>query len=923
MAYIKQKWIIFPGLALVCLLLILFNAIQYHGVVHTPAQNEVTTTEKKLNTSYHVRPLLFEKNAGQTNEAVKYTSRGEGYTLYLTTDEFVFALTGGNSNAGSNSILSLSFEGANINSTVTGVEELAEKRNYIIGNQPSEWHTDIPTYARVKYEDIYPGIDLVSYGSEGLLEYDFIVAPGVDPDVIQLAVRGADHIRLDEGGNLVIHTRSGNLVQKAPMVYQEVDGLHRSVKGKYVVYEQQISVPGPAARVAQPSLQTVSFQVAEYNHDLPLIIDPAITYSSYLGGTNLDQINDITIDGQDNVYITGATMSADFPSTNGLYTTHNDSNGVNLDVFVTKLNSAGQIEFSTFLGSGNGVTGSDDEGLGIAVNSGNIYITGYTNISTSAFPTTTGAYDISHNGVSDVFVTEINSTGDTLLYSTLVGGSSGDEGHAISVDASGKIYVTGRTFSDTDFPVVNAYQTTGDGNTNTADAFVIKLSPDGNSSSDLFYSTYIGGNNNDEANAIAVDSIGNAYITGVTNSINYPVKSALPGLSVLTGTGSAFVTRLNATGNTLGYSTYLGGNGDDSGQGLALDSSSNVYIVGSTDSTDFPVTTYAYDKFVSGTDAFVAKLSVSGSSLSYATYLGGGGSEAGYDIVVDSIGQVLISGETSSGNFPVTSNAAQPFYLGGEDAFVAQLNSSGSTLVFASYLGGSGNDRGLAIAQDSVGSIIMGGWTASSDVPVTGTAAQGSYNGVRDGFLLRLGPFADLALTLTDDEPLILGGLLTYTVTIINNGPDSATNVVVTDTLPNDINVSYFAASQGCNNSSGVVTCTLGTLSNGGSKSFQIQVVVNTTDIITNSATVAANEPDEPSDNSRSVDSQADNPGGITDPTPPDDKPPTIIISDGSSSSASGDGGGGVSGPIELLLSTYLLIPLVPGSRKRCANIKG
>ncbi len=446
---------------------------------------------------------------------------------------------------------------ANASPRVEALEELPGKANYFLGNDPTKWRTNVPTYARVHYQDLYPGIDLIYYGNQRQLEYDLVVRPGADPSRIRLGVQGADTLDVDAQGDLVLHTAGGDIRQRKPAAYQEIDGMRQEISGGYVL----------------KGSHTVGFEVGAYDASRPLVIDPVLFYSTYLGGSSDDFGSGIAVDSSGDAYVTGYTLSTDFPTTVGAFQTTHAADGGLDDGFVTKLNPTGAaLVYSTYLGGS-----SDDFGFGIAVDSsGDVYVTGYT-LST-AFPTTVGAFQMTNAGGYDGFVTKLNPTGAALVYSTYLGGSSDDFGRGIAVDAAGSAYVTGYTYS-TAFPTtVGAFQTTHAADSGRNDAFVTKLNPTG---AGLVYSTYLGGNSFDVGLGIAVDALGSAYVTGGTQSTNFPTTTRAFQTTFGGGVVDGFVTKLNPAGSMLDYSTYLGGTGLDTGFGIAVDTlpNPNAYVV--------------------------------------------------------------------------------------------------------------------------------------------------------------------------------------------------------------------------------------------------------------------------------------------------------------------------------------------------------
>jgi len=686
-------------------------------------------TRARVSKSYGKLPLSFEANEGQQDRQVKFLCRGSGYNLFLTNREAVLVLTkrekpltppankttlSQKKPKGQSTVLRTQLVGATPAAKVTGEEELPGKVNYLIGNDPSKWCTDLATYAKVRYEQVYPGIDLVYYGSQRQLEYDFVVGPGADPARIRLRVAGARKMYVKGKGQLVMKTAGGTVRWNKPEIYQEVDGQRRSIKGKYVLRRGH----------------ELGFEVAAYDTARPLIIDPTLVYSTYLGGGSDEEGYGIAVDISGNAYVTGRTISTDFPTTAGAFQTTRLGLA---DAFVTKLNSTGTgLLYSTYLGGSH-----YEEGYGIAVDtSGNAYVTGYTSSGTD-FPTTAGAFQTTYGGGPyDSFVTELNSTGTGLLYSTYLGGSFHDYGYGIALDASGDAYVTGATGSG-DFPTTaGAFQTTNNGG---FDAFVTKLNSTGTG---LLYSTYLGGSgaagNADYGYSIAVDTSENACVTGRTNSTDFPTT---PGAFQTTRLGAtdAFVTKLNPTGTGLLYSTYLGGSVDDRGYGIAVDTSGNAYVTGWTRSTDFPTTPGAFQTTnLPEDDGFVTKLNSTGTDLVYSTYLGGNNNDYGYSIALDASGRAYVTGYTTSSNFPTTPAAFQTTYGGGGDAFMTEFNPTGTGLLYSTYLGGGDTDSGNGIALDTSANAYVTGDTESSNFPTTAGAFQTTNNGGYDVFVAKI-----------------------------------------------------------------------------------------------------------------------------------------------------------------------------------------
>ena len=511
----------------------------------------LSAANQQIVDAYGQIPLSFVANVGQTDPQVNYLSRGSGYTLFLTPTQAVLDLSKPTAPTSPTDApaadpvsvaLSMQLVGADPTAQAVGQDLQGSVSNYMVGNDPSQWHTNVANYGRVEYQNVYQGINLIYYGSQRQLEYDFVVAPGADAGVIQLNFQGAQGLSLDAQGNLVVQTAGGDLVEHAPVLYQDVAGARQAVSGGYVLEANG----------------QVGLAVGSYDASKPLVIDPVLSYSTYLGGNSDDYGEGIAVDSSGNAYVTGYTTSTNFPTASPLQASFR---GGTSDAFVTKLNANGTLAYSTFLG-GSG----DDAGYGIAVDSsGNAYVTGYT--SSINFPTASPLQG-SFGGVRDAFVTKLTASG-TLAYSTYLGGSGDDEAFGIAVDNAGNAYVTGQTAS-TNFPTATPLQGSNRGG---YDAFVTKLTASGA----LAYSTYLGGNDNDGGYGIAVDSSGNAYVTGNEHSTNFPTASPLQ--ASFGGVLDAFVTKLTTSG-ALAYSTYLGGSGNDVGEGIAVDSAGNAYVTG-------------------------------------------------------------------------------------------------------------------------------------------------------------------------------------------------------------------------------------------------------------------------------------------------------------------------------------------------------
>jgi hypothetical protein len=627
-----------------------------------------------------------------------------------------------------------------------GRELLEGYYNYLIGNDPTRHATYVRRYKEAWVKGVYAGIDMRYYLDGGRLRYDWVVHPGGDPSQIVFGLEGSEKTYIDSEGRLVFTTRFGEVKLAELRVYQG----DREIAGRFV------ERPGGWG-----------IEVGSYDPTQLLVIDPLV-YSTYIGGSDWDYGSAIAVDGSGNAYVTGATNSPDYDVTPGAFQT---TKGGNSDVFVTKLNATGTaLVYSTYIGGS-----SDDEGYGIAVDgSGNAYVTGVTfstnyDVTPGAFQTTNGG------GLGDVFVTKLNATGTALVYSTYIGGSNDDAGFGIAVDGSGNAYVTGRTFS-TDYDVTpGAFQTTYGGGLG-ADVFVTKLSPTGTA---LVYSTYIGGSGDESGRGIAVDGSGNAYVTGYTNSTDYDVTPGAFQTTYRGGLGAdVFVTKLNATGTALVYSTYIGGSNDDAGFGIAVDGSGNAYVTGYTESTDYDVIPRAFQTTNGGnSDVFVTKLNATGTALIYSTYIGGSANDYGIDIAVDGSGNAYVTGWTFSTDYDVTPGAFQTTKEGVRDVFVTKLNATGTALVYSTYIGGNGDELGRGIAVDGSGNAYVTGWTNSTDYDVTPGAFQTTNGGGADVFVTKVCHLTIITLTSapgTDNQTVCVNTAITP-ITYSTTGATGAT----------------------------------------------------------------------------------------------------------------------------------------------------
>ena len=727
---------------------------------------------------YGKLPLAFEANRGQTDKEVRFLSRGEGYATFLTDSEAVMVLKDGgkpperasrygieakDADPAGSSILRMRIEGASPNPKVSTLDELEGRSNYFIGNDPKKWVSNVPLYKKVRFQSVYPGIDLVYYGAQGQLEYDFVIAPHAYPGQIRLAFSGAERMAVDKNGDLLINVGSGQVTFRKPVISQDKDGATIPVSGKFKIRNGN----------------EVSFDIGQYDRRRELVIDPSLVYATYLGGSTSDFGSAIAVDNSGYAYISGQTQSTDFPTTPGAYRTTNAGGS---DAFITKLNKTGSaLVYSTYLGGS-----SDDYGYGVALDSnGNAYVTGSTN--SSNFPTTSGAFQQCSSSYYPAFVAKLNNAGSALVYSTCFG-SQMYYGESIAVDSAGSAYITGQTYGS--IPVTpGAFQTSSGG---SADAFVAKFTPDGTG---LAYSTYLGGSGNDYGQAISVDTTGNAYVTGTTSSQNFPTTPNGYRTTFQGGTSDAFITKLSATGSALVYSTYLGGSGPDYGYAIAVDGTGAAYVGGNTGSiNNFPITPGAYRTSYSG--AFLTKLTPDGSGIDYSTYLGTGNqSDSVHAMALDS--------------------SLDIYFLRYYGLYLETLSADGSSLLSSYYscIYSSYGTQGIpsnAVAVDASGAAYAAGSAYyGSCFNATAGAFQTSPRNVNySGAVLKLAPLAAPVVYLSTTS-------INFGSQIVNT-TSNAVNVTMTNQGESPLAISSivtsgdYAQTNNCSNSLGSnASCTI------------------------------------------------------------------------------------------------------------------
>jgi len=803
--------------------------------------------------------LKFVKNEGQAPDSVRFVSHGSGYELFLLQQEAVLALSPARRldlsptrrNAffrarralrkkSSPSYVRVHLVNSNPETKISGVDSVPGRTDYFLGQDPAKWRTNVPSFSRVRYTDVYPGVDLVFYGNQRRLEYDFIVAPGADPRVINLSLEGARNLRLSSQGDLLVSVSEGEVAFQKPVVYQESHGRRREIEAGYKL----------------GSNHRVNFSVGEYDRNSPLIVDPVLVYSTYLGGEGDDSGQAIALDSAGNAVIAGSTLSLQFPTTSGAFTPGPLSSNANGVAFVTKIDPTGANElYSSYIGGSGG-----DFAFAVALDAlGNIYVTGETD--STDFPTTPNALKpgpntANTNGTSFVFKINPTLTGPaSLLYSSYLGGTQStitEMGNGIATDANGLVYVVGLTASQpglllANFPVTaTAFQSSPGAGIANGTAFLTKLDTTQSGSASLIYSTYLGGNGanasgpgfGDSAFAVAEDSAGKTYLAGTTTSTDFPTTPTALQQSApaAIGQGTVFVSSVDTTipgAGSLLYSSYLGGEGADFGDAIALGPSNTVYLTGSTSSLKFPTTFGAFQ--TTGNQASIAFVTLidpalsGNASLKYSTFLGGSQTSTAVGIAADASGNAYVVGSTQGADFPTTTTAFENTPAPGSPGagFVTKINPGGqgvADLLYSTYFGGSGangiSDEVNGVALNSTNyAYITGDTVSSTGFPVTPNpgAFQTSLNGPSDAFVAALTFQPVLAISpasLTFGNQVIGTASAAQTVTLTNNSfaPIGFTSAAIAGGAPAAAN-SDFSSSSTCAGSIAVnASCTISVL---------------------------------------------------------------------------------------------------------------
>ncbi len=685
------------------------------------SSNELTN---KLDLNYLQNfPLRFEQNLGQGFAESKYFTKGKNFSLSFCSNKIILRpRINFNIYNRQNSQVNIKFNNSNTHTKISGISPLNTSINYFLGNNKNNWITDVPNFEKVKYEELYNGINLIFYGKQNELEYDFVIEPYANPGQISFSVENADNLFINTNGNITIRKDEHDIKMNAPKIYQIIGNKIINVDGNFILDE----------------VNNLRFDLGKYDKSFPLIIDPIIIFSTYFGGGNSDFAYDIALDNGNNIYLIGETISSDFPIKNAVQPTRGGGWG---DIFISKINSAGtEIIFSTFLGGSN-----SDIGNGITLDqNGNIYLIG--NTSSTDFPIKNALQStLGSSNWGDAFITILNNSGSEILFSSYLGGSGSEMGNSIAVGNDNSFVITGLTTS-TNFPLVNAFQNNLSGGIFPQDIFITKFAP---LATGLVYSTYLGNSSilSELGKDVVIDSKNNAIIIGSTGAVDFPLVNPLQ--NKIGGSYDVFVTKFSPLGVPV-FSTFLGGTQIDQGEGIAVDKNDDIYITGHTNSADFPTKNPIQNKGgIFDNDIFISKISSDGQSLIYSTYLAGTDGDAGNDIAVNDKSEAYVTGSTSSDDFN-TVNSLQDYNAGifppyRTDIFVAKLNASGDKFIYSTYIGGNQDDEGNGIKVDKNSNAVITGKTKSNnDFPVK-NPLQDYFGGgtcdqfpCPDGFIIKL-----------------------------------------------------------------------------------------------------------------------------------------------------------------------------------------
>jgi len=753
-----------------------------------PSDKLPEAERKIIERNFDLLQLRFEPNQGQSSSDAKFLAQGRGFSALFKENEADFLLAGHSATSGP---LRVTLVNASRHAAISGENRLPGTVNYFIGDDREKWHTGLPTFECLRYTSVYPGTDLIYYGNKGSLEFDFRMSPGADPSQIQMRFEGERGLRINGKGDLVVTAKDGHISFQKPVIYQPAEGGKKDIVAGYFKILKG---------------DTVGFAVAGYDRTKPLIIDPILNYSTYIGAPALAEA--IAVDQNGEGYIAGWT-NLNFPTTPGSYQPAPVQSGYQDRLFVAKFNNTGTaLLYSTYL------TGSaEDTSYGLAVDAnGDAFVVGTT--SSTDYPTTQGALQTTNNASKTTgFVTELNSAGTALIYSTYLGGNTSTSINQIALDTTGNAYLTGST-QDTNFSTTQgAYSAVAPTKTTAGSnsAFIAKLNPTGSA---LVYSTFLGGSQTDAAFGIAVDSAGEACVGGSTTSSDFPVTAGtIQAIKEASNQQAGFVTKLNASGTALVFSTYLSGSTLDFLNAIAVDSNENVYAVGTTNSPDFPVTAGAFQpkigtsSFGPQVNAFVSEINSAGTALVYSTFLGGstgftidGVGDAASAVAVDGQGMVYLTGTACTSDFPTTAGAFEPNNLAEEvsgqcTGFLAKMNPTPNTpLVYSSFIGGTGNedaydfpvgDAITSLAVDQLGNVYVAGATYSVDFPTTAGVVETAFNGPSlealvtefNGSEMLALPIPTVTLT-SSTNPVLFAQPVTFTATVRSASGDTPTGYV-------------------------------------------------------------------------------------------------------------------------------------------------